>query len=559
MPLQLTPLNMPLHRLLKRSEVTGLLQEFKALLPQGDLAVLGVDGRPVASTGDALPAGPVEWVAHVVDEQPGWVDNLLVQPLLIESRLAGALVMSGLHADVTPALPPAGELVLRCLSHSLKLLLAQALERRELVNETLERYREINLLYTIGETIRGCLDPEELVYLTLREAQRVIQAEAGWVLLATTTDGVKLEIKASFTLSDRAHAPDEAISAVAAQVYQAGQPAIIPGLPGHTPALGSMVCAPLKSQQQVIGVIMLARLADQPEFTAGDEKLLLALAGQTANAVETARLHQMEVKRQRLEEELTIGREIQLSLLPQACPELPGWDFAATYRPARQVGGDLYDFFELPGEPRRLGLVIADVTGKGVPAALFMAFSRTIIRLESLGTASPAGALILTNRFIAQDNTPSLFLSAFYATLDIHSGRLAYANGGHSRPLWLRAASGEVNELAARGIVLGAFQDIDLEEREIEVAPGDVLVFFTDGVTEAFDATGRLFGEERLQAVVAAQPDADASQILKAIIAAVEDFSQDTPPADDFTLFVVKRQPLYKQKDAYAAQSVDCG
>jgi sigma-B regulation protein RsbU (phosphoserine phosphatase) len=293
-------------------------------------------------------------------------------------------------------------------------------------------------------------------------------------------------------------------------------------------------------------VILLGRRAGQPMFTAGDEKLLMALAGQAAIAIERARLHLEEVKRQRLEEELAIGRQIQLSLLPDACPVVPGWDFAAFYQPARLVGGDLYDFIELPGEPRQLGLVIADVTDKGVPAALFMAFSRTIIRIESMSGRrhNPAATLMRANRSIVRDirSASRLFLSAFYAILDPHSGRLTYANGGHNWPLWVRAATREVQPLRARGMLLGIFPDIELEEHEIQIAPGDLIVFYTDGVTEAKNVDGDMFEEERLGSVASADPEASAQQVVQSIVEAVQSFIGSAPQSDDLTIFVVKRQ-----------------
>ena len=253
------------------------------------------------------------------------------------------------------------------------------------------------------------------------------------------------------------------------------------------------------------------------------------------------RLLDEEIKRQRLEEELAIGRQIQLSLLPARCPEIPGWEFTAVYRAARQVGGDLYDFIASPDDPRCLSIVIADVTGKGIPAALFMAFSRTIIRAESRSGRNPAALLQRANQFILQDIHYRLFLSAFYATLDSDSGRLVYANGGHDWPLWLRAGTGEIETLAAPGLLLGVFQDVRLEEREIMVAPGDFLIFYTDGVTEARNAVGELFGEERLAETVKATVPTSADHLLRAIVNAVENFTGATPRADDFTLVIVKR------------------
>lgn len=254
------------------------------------------------------------------------------------------------------------------------------------------------------------------------------------------------------------------------------------------------------------------------------------------------RLVEEEIKRQRLEEELAIGRQIQLSLLPQCCPEITGWEFAAIYRAARQVGGDLFDFIVSPDDSHRLSIVIADVTGKGVPAALFMAFSRTIIRAESRNRSSPAAILRQANQFIKQDIRYNLFLSAFYASLDTSSGRLVYASGGHDWPLWLRAETGEVETLTAPGLLLGVFPDIQLEEREIEVAPGDFLIFYTDGLTEARSATGELFGEERLRETVIAVARDSAQDLLEAVVNTVEAFAGATPQTDDFTLVVARRQ-----------------
>jgi len=272
--------------------------------------------------------------------------------------------------------------------------------------------------------------------------------------------------------------------------------------------------------------------------------LVMALAGQAAIAIERTRFYQREIQRQRLEKELAVGRQIQLSLLPAKLPTLPGWDFAASYRAARQVGGDLYDFVELTDESPQLGLLIADVTGKGVPAALFMAFSRTVIRTEATSNRNPATVLRQANRIIVRDNRSKLLLSALYCTLDIHTGQLVYASAGHNWPLWLRTARGECQELAARGIVLGAFDDIPLEERQIFVAPGDLLIFYTDGVTEAMNGSDQMFGQERLQTIVTANAEKSAEQVCQAVLQALEIFTEDTPPSDDITLLVVKRQRI---------------
>jgi serine phosphatase RsbU (regulator of sigma subunit) len=252
------------------------------------------------------------------------------------------------------------------------------------------------------------------------------------------------------------------------------------------------------------------------------------------------RLMEEEVKHQRMEEEMAIGRRIQRSLLPASCPQIPGWEFAAYYRAARQVGGDLYDFISLPESPHLLHLVIADVTGKGVPAALFMAFGRTVIRTEVRNGCLPAETLRRTNRSILQDIRTPLFLSAFYATLETGNGRLTFANAGHNQP-YLRRRDGVVEPLVSKGLLLGVFPEAIIEEETAMLEPGDCLLLYTDGITEARNAAGDLFEEERLEAVIAEQDGESADGLLQAIVAAVEEFVGDTPQADDFTLVVGRR------------------
>lgn len=526
--------SVPLHRLLEREATEALLRDFEALLPGSELSLIGSDGRHFAGWNNPPAADVAPALLQGHDGQPVRVADprQRLQPLVARSQPVGTLVARG----------PISEDVLHILQRCLTLLLDEALDKRAIARETLDRYRELNLLYQAGETIGACLNPEEIPRLELSEARRVIAADAGLVLLPAAEGDVALEIKASFGSAETVETLWAISQALIVQVQQTGRPDILTQEDSAALSGTQSVCAPLKAREHVLGVVLLGRRAGQAMFTASDQKLLMALSSQGAMALERAWLHQQEIKRQRLEEELAIGQRIQLSLLPEACPTIPGWEFAATYRAAQQVGGDYYDFFALPEAPHRLGLVIADVTNKGVPAALMMAFSRAIIRTEAMRGHNPAAVLEQANRLIAQDNRSQLYLSAFYATLDTLSGQLTYTSGGHDHPLWYRAAAGECRELVARGMILGAFERVSLEEHAIELAPGDLLVFYTDGVTEAMDAGDQLFDEERLRATVMAHAGASAGQMLQAIVNAVEAFIGDTPPSDDFTLFVVKRQ-----------------
>jgi sigma-B regulation protein RsbU (phosphoserine phosphatase) len=298
---------------------------------------------------------------------------------------------------------------------------------------------------------------------------------------------------------------------------------------------------PLAVEGRSIGALLIDHR--KPLSITEDElRFLQVMANQAAIAIESIRLHQEELKQQRLNEELAIGQKIQRSLLPEICPAIPGWEIAASYQPARQVGGDLYDFFQQPDEPHCLSMVIADVTGKGIPAALFMASLQTVLRNESMKGHNPGEILKQANLYIMRNLHYRLFVSAFYATLDTTTSHLTYTNSGHNWPLWLHAETSQAHWLTTEGMVLGAFMDVDMEKKTIEIKPKDAIVFYTDGVTEARNASGDFFGEERLRAVVESGVEHDAQQLMEAILTAITSFRGDIPLSDDLTLFVLKRK-----------------
>jgi serine phosphatase RsbU (regulator of sigma subunit) len=220
------------------------------------------------------------------------------------------------------------------------------------------------------------------------------------------------------------------------------------------------------------------------------EQLKSAMAKQQEEAQE----------RQRIEQELRVAREIQQTLLPKSLPGLPGYDVAAYYQPARQVGGDFYDFFEL--EDGRLGVVVGDASGKGMPAALVMASTRSVLRtVAQRGGVVPGQALAEANEILYPDIPPNMFVTCFYAILDPESGRLLYANAGHDLP-YLRRESG-ADELRARGMPLGLMPGMSYEEKEIVLKGGEAALLYSDGLVEAHDPKGEMFGFPRLRRLVA--------------------------------------------------------
>ncbi len=303
--------------------------------------------------------------------------------------------------------------------------------------------------------------------------------------------------------------------------------------------LDQPVALSLRARHQIVGALIVDRGADDLLINQRRLNILSGIANQTAIAIENVRLITELATRQLLEKELDVAREIQKSFLPECCPVVPGFQLSAYWKSARRVGGDFYDFMPLANG--NLGIVIADVADKGVPAALFMALSRTLVRATAMGGRLPADALRRTNELILSDARSDLFVTAFYGLLDPRRAMFTYANAGHNPPIWLRARSGRAYYLNLPGIALGVIPEVNLREETIALGAGDVLALYTDGVTEAMNDLEEEFGVPRLEQVIRENLARTADEIVEAIQQAVEAFTGDVLPFDDVTLVVLKR------------------
>ena len=300
----------------------------------------------------------------------------------------------------------------------------------------------------------------------------------------------------------------------------------------------SLLAVPLSVKGDVLGVMVLEE-ADTPRRSRDRRlEIITGIAQQAALAVQNDRLQREMAERERLERELQLAHEIQQTFMPSQLPDLPGWELAFAWWAARQVAGDFYDFFRL--SDGRLGLVIADVADKGMPAALFMALTRTLMRAAALEETSPAAALARVNELLVPDAQHGMFVTIVYAILSLDTGELAYANAGHNLPLVLRPDAQRLERLNKGGMALGVLAGVQLEEHVVSLAPGDSVVFYTDGITEAFSPQGDIYGEERLHVTVQAA-DGSAQAILDAIATSVVAFAGDAAPSDDRTLMVLRR------------------
>ncbi len=323
---------------------------------------------------------------------------------------------------------------------------------------------------------------------------------------------------------------------------------------------GALLALPLTARGAPLGMLVADYDGPTHRFTEREMTLYAGIANQVAGALESALLAQEAAEAARLDQELRVARDIQTALLPASAPMLDGWSIAADWRSARLVGGDFYDFWRLsqgprargqgPGDdaalrpltpdPRPLGFVVADVSDKGIPAAMFMALSRSLVRAAALDGSSPSVALGRANRWITRDSESAMFVTLFYGILQPVTGDLRYTCAGHNPPLLFRASDGTVAELTTPGIALGVLEDVVLGEAETRLAEGDLLVCYTDGLTEAINAAEEPFGVARLIEVIKANHAGSAPALVEAINTALLRFTE-RPPFDDLTLVVIKR------------------
>ncbi len=269
--------------------------------------------------------------------------------------------------------------------------------------------------------------------------------------------------------------------------------------------------------------------------------------GTITGAIETIRditeRREMEGRLARSNAELHIAAEIQQSFLPEIIPQITGFDIAAKSVMAKEVGGDFFDvipFEIIPLEKGTLGIIIADVSGKGVPAALFMALSRIVVRVNALWHRDPAKVIFDANNVIAQDSKAGMFVTLFYGILSEKNQTLTYVNAGHNPPVVFRSRDGSLEELMPTGIVLGAVENREYFSRTIGIGTGDIIVMYTDGITESINAREEMYGEERLYSIIRTNARLPAQEILAKILESVQQFTGDMPQFDDITLMVIK-------------------
>lgn len=296
-----------------------------------------------------------------------------------------------------------------------------------------------------------------------------------------------------------------------------------------------LVGMPLSVKGEVYGILLVKDPGTDKMYLQKRLEILTGIAQQTALAIQNDRLQSMVVVRERLEREFQIAREIQQTFLPSELPEYPGWNIDVRWRPAREVGGDFYDVFPL--SDHKLAILVADVTDKGMSAALYMTVTRTLLRTVAKQYPTPAEILASVNELLLRDTPHGMYITAFLGILDQKSGELKYANAGHNLPI-CRHPGGQIEKLKKGGMPLGIMEDLTLVNHTIHLGMEDTLVLFTDGVTEANTAID-FFGDKRLEAAIKEAKDQEPATILDSIDKALAEFQESDIPSDDVTIMAV--------------------
>ena len=409
----------------------------------------------------------------------------------------------------------------------------------QMTGQVADRTRELKVLEELGRAIVN--GPSD--------ASTLPQMLADYIPAMFPDGRIEVRVFPDQTLYRSQDEPPQATASV--WEWLATQPAAQHFLSGQMPpwdttaATHALVVAPILDVEtkEPIGGIHLSFPSD-PDAAASVLPATQSLAAQIASALHGAKVYAQELAHESVNREMALAGEIQANFLPSTLPDVPGWQLTAMLEPARKTSGDFYDAFSLPDG--RLGILIADVVGKGMGAALFMALSRTLIRTFAVEhEAQPATVLAAANHRILADTQAGLFVTVFYGVLDPSSGELTYANAGHNPPYLLDARDGaRIQELDRTGVPLGILDGATWQQQTVHVAPGDVLMLYTDGITEAQDAHEDFFDEERLREVARANLGRSAAEMQEAVIARVGAFVGEAPQSDDMALVVVVRSPI---------------
>jgi sigma-B regulation protein RsbU (phosphoserine phosphatase) len=416
-------------------------------------------------------------------------------------------------------------------------------------NQRLKRaLEELSFLNDLARAIGASTNLQEIMQTIVHRALRAIHAEQGVITLVEGKGGDPTRTLIRDMASTGAQQLFRPNESLLGWMHHHKMPLLL-NHPGEDPrfrgvqwdkAVVSLVCVPLIVKSELKGVLTVYNKKAGSAFTDEDQRLLAIIAAQSAQVIENARLSEEEQTLLRMQEQIRLATKIQADLLPKTAPQIAGYDIAGKTRPAQSIGGDYFDF--IPIDEQRLALCLGDVSGKGLPASLLMANLQATIRGQTLSDSSAGECLKRANTLLLRSTDDEKFATLFYAILDTSQHRLQYSNAGHNDPFIFSPSGAAPKRLQTGGIMLGMLSDLTFKDDAMTLQENDLLLIYSDGVTEAIDKNGEDFGEARLHDLVLKNLSLPASELVDQIIQAVKTHAGSSPPReDDITVVVVKR------------------
>ncbi|HEX9829181.1 MAG TPA: GAF domain-containing SpoIIE family protein phosphatase [Bacteroidota bacterium] len=422
-----------------------------------------------------------------------------------------------------------------------------SLKAMEEENKQLKRaVEELSILNDLARTIGASLNTQEIIQTVVRRSLRAVHAEQGVVTLVDEQQLGTMKTLVRTMVSSGDQGLYHLDQALLGWMHLNKKPVVVndpnsdtrfQGVPWDT-SIRTLIAVPMMVKSEVRGVLTVYNKKDDATFTDDDQRLLSIIATQSAQIVENARLYEREQAFIRMQEEVRFASRIQSELLPKESPKVPGYDIAGVTIPAQTVGGDYFDFISI--DESRLAICLGDVTGKGLPASLLMANLQATLRGQALSTVSPKDAMLRANHLLFRSTSSDKFATVFYSILDAKNHMLLFSNAGHDNP-FVMSATREPVRLKDGGIPLAMLGEFPFEEGSVALEPGETVVIYSDGITEAMNGTEEEFGEQRVEAVLREHHQGNAKEVVDNLIAAAKAHAGTTPQSDDMTVVVVKR------------------
>src|SRR6516225_1077778 len=496
---------------------------------------MGVTGQAVQRR-EAILVNDVAAEQNFINSAPG-VRSELAVPLIAKNKVIGVL-------DVEAAKPNAFNEEHQRLLTLFASRIAAGIENARLYTRVSRQAKQLTLLTEISRELTSILQLDQLLKRVADLLTRIIDYEMFSILLLDPT-GQVLQHRFSLRFKESVHLKNDIPigQGLVGYAAQTGQAVLVPDVskdPRYimaNPETHSELCVPLIYKEKVIGVLDIEH-THRGYFNDDHVQIMTTMAAQVAIAIENATLYERIARQEkRLEQDLALARELQFRLLPQKMPHFRNAEVASRFAPARQIGGDLYDFLKYSGRGV-IGIAVGDVSGKGAPAAIYAGLVSGITSSHALEEPSAAHMLEAVNLSLAERPIDAQYVSMIYAIWNDLDRTLQIANSGLPKPLHFR--EGKVEEIPVAGIPLGLFATSEYDEHNLSAKPGDFFVFFTDGITDATSSEGKMFGRGRLEKLAIKHAHRSADEIAEAIFRAVSDHAKGMDAFDDLTIVVLK-------------------